>query len=145
MVRLVICKYIDWIGSVPINLTPCLPGTFVLFQTCSLGKKLSVLFSCNSHSPNYVAVCNEFPFPRFARERSARIRGKILITRLPPRQIISRELFHFYEHDRKRRATFNKPWFGFVFFASFSFVRRLTTLPRKRSRGGENECMQARV
>lgn len=44
MAQLVICKYIDWIGLAPINLTPCLPGTFVLFQTRSLGKKLSVLW-----------------------------------------------------------------------------------------------------
>lgn len=45
MARLVICKYIDWIGlpppppPTPINVTPRLRPTFLLFQTRSLGGK----------------------------------------------------------------------------------------------------------
>lgn len=68
MARLVICKYIDWIGlpppPTPINVTPRLRPTFLLFQTRSLGgkkKKKLTVSSRNSHSarqPNY----SEFRF-----------------------------------------------------------------------------------
>lgn len=145
MARLVICKYIDWIGLPP----PCpyqrnSPSTtnFPTFPNSlpwrKKKKKKLMVSSRNSHSarqPNY----SEFRF-RKTGEKNINRRERHL-----EGQIISRELFNFYEHDRNdeelliTRSPLHSPPSPLPpppppeSYATFSFVPRLTTFPGKRS------------
>lgn len=148
MARLVICKYIDWIGlplpPTPINVTPRLRPTFLLFQTRSLGGKKKK----SSRSPRVIATPPDNPTIRnFDFEKPVRKIGEKNINRRERHlegQIISRELFNFYEHDRNdeelliTRSPLHSPPSPLPplppeSYATFSFVPRLTTFPGKRS------------
>lgn len=148
MARLVICKYIDWIGlppPTPINVTPRLRPTFLLFQTRSLGGKKK---KKSSRSPRVIATPPDNPTIRnFDFEKPVRKIGEKNINRRERHlegQIISRELFNFYEHDRNdeelliTRSPLHSPPSPLPplppeSYATFSFVPRLTTFPGKRS------------
>lgn len=161
MARLVICKYIDWIGlppPTPINVTPRLRPTFLLFQTRSLGGKKKK----SSRSPRVIATPPDNPTIRnFDFEKPVRKIGEKNINRRERHlegQIISRELFNFYEHDRNdeelliTRSPLHSPpsplppppssrILRYVFFRP-----EINDLPWEAiARRGENERMQARV
>lgn len=149
MARLVICKYIDWIGLPPPYPYQCnSPSTtnFPTFPNSLPWRKKKKKKS--SRSPRVIATPPDNPTIRnFDFEKPVRKIGEKNINRRErhlERQIISRELFNFYEHDRNdeelliTRSPLHSPPSPLPplppeSYATFSFVPRLTTFPGKRS------------